>query len=241
MKKKLKKDINNKSSLMRNFKIALSDLKPIKTYFWFSFFLFFFVAVIGLIFPIFFEDNILELIKDLIDKTEGLGFVGLTRFIIFNNVQSAFLGMVLGIFLAVFPISVIIVNAYVLGFVADKSIAVEGILVLWRLLPHGILEIPAILISVALGIKIGIELMTNCIFYYNKKINNLSLSLLILLSIIFLPISFIVYMVISLSDNKLRIKLIDNLIYSFRIFVFIVLPMLIVAGIIEGSLIWLLG
>ena len=241
MKKEIKQSTKKPNFIYENFKKSLADLKKIKTYFWFSFFLFFIVTFIGMIFPTFFEKQILKLIKNLISQTEGLGPFELIKFIMYNNMQSAFLGMILGIFLAIFPLGIIIVNAYVLGFVANKTIAIKGVLVLWRLLPHGIFEIPAILISVSLGIMIGISLMKDCIKSHYKNISNLNLSLLIILSMIFLPISFVIYMAITLTKTNLRKKFFSNLIFSLRIFILIVIPLLVIAGIIEGLLIFLLA
>ena len=231
----------NQNFLKKNLLISIKDLKKIKFYFFFSLILFFFITFIGLTLPIFFEEQILKLIEELIKQTQDLGFFELIWFIILNNTKSAFFGIILGIFLGIFPIAIIILNAYILGFVANKSIALGGFLVLWRLLPHGIFEIPAILISVALGIRLGIGLMKNCIFYYNKKINNLNLSLLIFISILFLPISFIIYFILTIKETKLKKNFYDNFILSLRIFIFIIIPLLIIAGIIEGSLIWLLS
>tara|TARA_Y100000034_G_C6716675_1_gene316852 strand:- start:368 stop:697 length:330 start_codon:yes stop_codon:yes gene_type:complete len=105
--------------------------------------------------------------------------------------------MALGIFLGIFSFLILIVNGYVLGFVASKSVAVEGILVLWRLLPHGIFEIPAVMISAGLGLKLGAYL-----FVKHKK-----------------------------GDFK------QWLLNSLRVFLFIVVPLLIIAAIIEGILI----
>ena len=79
-------------------------------------------------------------------------------FIFLNNIQSAFLGFILGIIFGIIPLTILIVNGYILGFVMNKSVAVEGILIIWRLVPHGIFEIPAILISTSLGIKLGTDL-----------------------------------------------------------------------------------
>ncbi len=234
--------LNKKPNFIyENFKTSLRDLKKIKTYFWFSFFLFFLIAFLGSLFPIFFEEQILRLIRNLISQTRGLGPLGLIKFIMYNNMQSAFLGMTLGIFLAIFPLGIIIINAYVLGFVINKTVAVEGILILWRLLPHGIFEIPAILISVSLGIMIGISLMKDCIKSHYKNISNLNLTLLVILSIIFLPISFIIYMAITLTKTNLRKKFFNNITLSLRIFILIVIPLLVIAGIIEGFLIFFLS
>ena len=192
-----KKSKETKGFISENFKVSLKYLRETKNYIWTAFFLFLIFGLIGFLFPIFFEEQILDLIKELIAQTEGLGTFGLTKFIFLNNIKSSFFSMALGIFLGIFSFLILIVNGYVLGFVASKSVAVEGILVLWRLLPHGIFEIPAVMISAGLGLKLGAYL-----FVKHKK-----------------------------GDFK------QWLLNSLRVFLFIVVPLLIIAAIIEGILI----
>lgn len=256
--------------IYKNFIKSLRSLKLIKYYFLFSLILFFFITFVGLILPIFFEEEILKLIQELISQTENLNLLELIRFIIVNNIQSSFFGIILGIFLAVFPVLIIIINAYVLGFVMSKAVELDGILVTFRLLPHGIFEIPAVLISVSLGIMIGINLMKNCIKYYNKNISYTKLLMLIFLSIlplfslillypsiaktedsgllslfIFLGfISFMIFLIytsLTLSKKELRKSFFNDLLFSSRIFILVVIPLLVIAGIIEGVLIFLMG
>lgn len=181
--------------IYKNFLMALKDLKKIKNYFIFSLVLFFSFSIIGIIFPHILEDKILELIKSLIVKTEGLNLIELFIFITSNNIQVSFFGMILGIFLGIIPSLALIVNGYVLGFVINRSIASEGIFIIWRLFPHGIFEIPAVLIGTSLGIKLGTDF---------KNIQK-------------------------------------NFKSSLRIFILILIPLLVIAGIIESFLVGLIS
>jgi len=185
----MKKRKNN--YIYKNFLIAIEDLMKLKTYFFFSLTLLILSSIIGLLFPEFFKEQIIGLIRTLIDKTEGLSTIQLISFITANNMQVGFFIMILGTIFGIVPVLALIVNGYVLGFVINSSIAAEGILVIWRLIPHGIFEIPAILISTALGMKIG--------------------------------------------TNLTKFK--QSLIEALRIFILIVVPLLVIAGIIEGLLI----
>ena len=125
----------------------------------------------------------------------------LINFILLNNLQSSFFGMIFGVLLGILPVIVIIANGYLLGFVASISIEAEGVLILWRLLPHGVFELPAVFISLGLGLKLG------TFIFQKEKIQSLK-------------------------------KYFWN---SLRIFLFIVLPLLIIAAIIEGSLMFMSG
>lgn len=236
--------VRKKNSLNKivndNFFNSINYLKKIKNYFFFSLLFFSLIVIIGFLFPIFFEQRILDIIESLVKQTEGLGLLELIRFIISNNVFSSFIAMITGVFLALPSLAVILVNGYILGFVAEKSVGIAGYSILLRLLPHGIFEIPAILISAALGIKLGILFMYDCIKKYYKKLNKLNTYLLILLSML-LPISFIIYLVLTINNKDLRKNLIGNLTDSFRVFLLVVIPLLVIAGIIEGILVWLLN
>jgi len=191
------------SFIDENLKQAGQHLAKIRNYALFSFVLFFLFAIIGFSFPIFFREQIIKIISELIKQTEGLSALGLIRFIMTNNIRSAFFGMIFGIFFGIFPLAVIIVNGYVLGFVAGQTAIANGVSVLWRLLPHGIFEIPAIMVATGAGLRLGMFLFT------------------------------------SGEKNWKEFK--KEFINAIRIFILIVIPLLVIAGIIEGLLIFVLG
>jgi len=190
--------------IYENFIESIKYLKNIKNYFWFSLILFAVIGVIGFIFPIFFEEQIIGFIQDLIEKTQHMNSLELTGFIIYNNIKSALFAVIFGIFFGVIPFVITVVNGYVLGFVSNKTVVAAGPGVLWRLVPHGIFEIPAILISVALGIRLGMFL-----FVYKGK-----------------------------NKKKEYWEWVKD---SLKVFLFIVIPLLVIAGIIEGLLIGLVS
>ena len=136
----------------------------------------------------------MKFIKDLIAQTEGLSAGGLISFIFFNNISSAFFGLFAGILFGIYPLFSTILNGYIIGFVGRLVSSEEGFFSLWRLLPHGIFELPAIFIAFGLGLKLG-----TVIFQKNSK-------------------------------KSFR----EFMIGSLKVFIFIILPLLIVAAIIEG-------
>ena len=186
-------------------KNAYSDswnyIKDSKAFIFLAIAIFVFTILLGYLFPIFFVDQINSYIHDLVSKTDGLGDVQLIGFIFFNNTFVAFISILSGILLGIIPIINTAVNGYVIGFVINLAISKSGVISLWSLLPHGMFELPAILISLGLGIKIG-----SFVFRRNKKL------------------TFKYYFLNSL-----------------KVFVFVVIPLLIIAAIIEGSLIALFG
>ena len=160
--------------------------------------IFFFFFLIGFALPIFFRATIFEFLSKLVGSLEGKSTFEIIQFIFFNNLKASFFALLFGIGLGVFPIVTGAINGYLVGFVAREVAGTEGILILWKLLPHGIFELPAVFFSMGMGMKVGFSL-------FNRK---------------------------KAKKNFQR-----NLIEAIRFFVFVVIPLLIVAGIIEGLLI----
>lgn len=143
-------------------------------------------------------NQILDYIQELIEMTQGKSLFELISFIFFNNLKSSFFGMLFGIIFGIFPIFSTFVNGYFLGFVSNLTIKENSFLILWRLLPHGVFELPAIFISLTLGLKLGSFL------FQKEKLE-------------------------SLRDYFKK---------SLMAFFLIVLPLLVIAAIIEGILIF---
>ncbi|WNY28133.1 hypothetical protein MmiEs2_03150 [Methanimicrococcus stummii] len=86
------------------------------------------------------------------------GSVMTLLFIFFNNIRIIFMLLFLGILFGILPVSIIIVNGFTIGLVAESTIKHEGILfLLIGLLPHSIIEIPTILLSAGIGLVLGIN------------------------------------------------------------------------------------
>ena len=198
----VKKRIKKKENFFkRNYKESWEFIKECKNFIYFGIGLFVLFALISFIFPTPAEiSNIIyQFIEDIVLKIENMNAIQLVGFIFWNNIKSAFMIFILGLGFGIFPISAAIINGYLIGFVARETVAVEGIFILWRLFPHGIFELPAILIAIGLGLKLGRG-------------------------------------VLGKRDNFKQV-----FIKSFKVFVFVVLPLLIIAAIIEGTLVYLVG
>ncbi len=175
-------------------------IKESKKFIYLVFFLFFFFGIVGFFFPApdAVIEQILKFIEELLTKIEGMNQFELINFILLNNLQSSFTSMIFGTLFGIFPLIAVIANGYILGFVSAMSVKAGGVLVLWKLIPHGIFELPAIFISMGLGLKLG---------------------------------TFI------LQKNKIE-SFKRYLWKSIIVFLFVVLPLLILGAIIEGSLIF---
>ncbi len=154
-------------NLKKEYIEAWNYLRESRKFIWIICGLFLFSSLIGFFIspPEAVLNQIIVFISDLLDKTSGMSSLELINFIFFNNLKSGFFGMVFGIFFGIFPIIYTLINGYVLGFVASMSVQSSGILSLWRLFPHGIFELPAIIVSFGLGLRIGAS-----VFNKNQKI-----------------------------------------------------------------------
>ncbi|MEJ8546646.1 stage II sporulation protein M [Brevibacillus borstelensis] len=104
--------------------------------------------------------SLLGQLKDVIDRIHANGGgVFATFWAIFsNNVTSSLMMMAMGLFFAFFPVFGLMANGVLLGFIFAKysSFGVSPWLVFAAgILPHGILELPAVLFAAGVGIRLG--------------------------------------------------------------------------------------
>jgi uncharacterized membrane protein SpoIIM required for sporulation len=198
--------------------------------------LFFFAMILAIVLPVplQLEQQILNFISEIIEKTEGMDSIQLISFIFFNNLQSSFFAMIFGLFFGLFSLVSSFSNGYLLGFVSLNAIKTSGIFIMWRLFPHGIFELPAVFISMGLGLRIGYEFMDKCIRNYYPKISRLNEGFLIFISILLFPISFLGYLFFNLKEKKLRRYYFELFSSSLLVFILVILPLLVIAAIIEG-------
>jgi len=188
----------NKLNTKKQFREALSYIKESAKYIYTAAILFGLGTIIGFVF----QDKLKfidEILKQLLRKTLDLNPIEMIFFILQNNLQSALISIILGVFLGIFPIFSTLSNGIILGYVLKQTLEVASILIWWRLIPHGIFELPAIFISFGLGIKLG--------FSFFQK------------------------------DPKKTFK--TRFYKSANTFLMIIIPLLIIAAIIEGILIFL--
>ena len=172
-------------------------IKESKKQIYFAIGLFIFFVLIGFFIapPKEFELQLIQKLKEIAMMFSGASLVQTIWMIFSNNIFVCFLSIILGILFGIFPFLILVSNGYLIGYVAQKAVSSEGILILWRLFPHGIFELPAVLISAGLGLKLGASL-------FNKQ------------------------------DFRIVFK------KSMLVFICIVLVLLLIAAIIEGTLVF---
>lgn len=98
------------------------------------------------------EDSLEEFVR----LAHGWGPLGLFVFIVINNVVKAGMMMCLGIVFGLVPIVFLVSNGIVLA-VAVAIVAEQGgvLVAVAGLVPHGIIELPAVLLAAAAGLRLG--------------------------------------------------------------------------------------
>jgi stage II sporulation protein M len=199
-KKRVKKGEKIATFFKDNYSKSWAYIKESKNFIWAVIILFSLSIVLGVLFqPPVIINLILDYIQEVLIKTEGMSTSSMIGFILTNNLQSGFMGIIYGVFFGIFPIMVTIANGYIVGYVSSSAVSSSGVSSLLNLLPHGIFELPAIFISFGMGLKFGT-------FVFHKEIIK--------------------------HFNKFFLN-------SLRVFVFVVLPLLVIAAIIEGVLMFI--
>ncbi len=94
----------------------------------------------------------LEMLKWILDQPPVL----IMLIIFLKNLLASAMAMLLGLGLGLVPLMVVTSNGFLLGIVGYASIQKAGSLFLAAgILPHGIIELPVVLVSIAIGFRLG--------------------------------------------------------------------------------------
>lgn len=148
-------------------------LRSLRLYILFSAFVFITGILLGCFFVSEFPEETRQLIEDL--KEFFTGEEEMTNFEIFlfileNNISKLFIILLLGIFAGIIPLIASFANGIILGIIGCfvvKNLSWQFFLA--GILPHGIIEIPVLILSTAMGMKIG-KIALWKLFGKNKKV-----------------------------------------------------------------------
>ncbi len=94
----------------------------------------------------------LEMLKWIMDQPPLLIMI----IIFLKNLLASATAMLLGVGLGLMPLMVVTSNGFLLGIVGYGVVQKEGWLYLAAgILPHGIIELPVVLVSIAIGFRLG--------------------------------------------------------------------------------------
>lgn len=106
--------------------------------------------------------DILEELLGVFPELEKMDITQFFLFILFNNVLKSFLWMILGIVGSIPPIFYTAFNGFLIGNISYFVAQENGIVfTAAALIPHGIIEIPTILLSQAAGMGLGYALINS--------------------------------------------------------------------------------
>lgn len=102
----------------------------------------------------------MEMLGELAEKFasyKDLSPLWLFLFILANNASKAFILLLMGILLGIPPLLTVISNRYILGIACEwASVEMGRTSMLKAILPHGVLELPALIISMSYGLWLGV-------------------------------------------------------------------------------------
>jgi len=102
------------------------------------------------------QENYIEMFKDSFGWMKTLSPLSIMLVIFLNNAVKSLFVIVLGTGFGIVPIIFVGGNGIILGLIANEVSKQQGVIfVLAALVPHGIIEIPMILISAGLGLRLG--------------------------------------------------------------------------------------
>lgn len=115
-----------------------------------------FAGIMQSVTPPEFVGQVLDQLIAIIDEIGVSNSVDIFAFILINNLIAVFSVIIGGIIFGISPVLSSAVNGYIIGIVVGQMInSGDGWLVLPGILPHGILELPALFIAIALGLRLG--------------------------------------------------------------------------------------
>jgi len=121
--------------------------------------LFILSLIIGLMISVIypgFSENYFEMFQQSVGWITTLNPLAIMLVIFLNNAIKSLVALVLGIGLGIIPFLFVAGNGIILGIVIGFISRQQGALfVIAALLPHGIIEIPMVLISAGIGLKLG--------------------------------------------------------------------------------------
>ena len=100
-----------------------------------------------------------QLSGNLKDSTERyptwIIFLAFFAVLFLNNSFTCFLDIILGPLIGIFPLFSVFINGGLLGWFAKE----QGLIIFLAIVPHGMFEIPAFLLSTSIGLRLGREVL----------------------------------------------------------------------------------
>jgi len=114
--------------------------------------------VLGIAAPLDIFLGLWQELGDLLGPLETINPLLLFFIIFVNNAVKALVAIGLGILVGIPPVLFVGINGFILGAVVSWAKSVQGLgYVVASIAPHGVIEIPMLLLATALGFMVGLE------------------------------------------------------------------------------------
>jgi len=158
------------------------------------------------------ETTIYNGLKDMIEPAKTYSPIQLFALIFFKNSIVAIISVLSGIIFGIIPILIIFTNGLILGIISYVILGQYNILILSAgILPHGIIEIPALILSAASGIRLW-QSLYHRILYDKGELGNEFLSIIAFFTLIIMPMLAIA----ALIETFITPHILDSAIILFN-------------------------
>ncbi|WP_406661037.1 stage II sporulation protein M [Methanolobus sp. ZRKC3] len=99
-------------------------------------------------------------LEELAEMLRDMSAIQIMLLIFVNNAVKMFITILSGVIFGIVPLGFLILNGFVLGVFIHLQVIENGpLFIIAGLVPHGIIEIPMLLLTSAMGFKLGHQLM----------------------------------------------------------------------------------
>lgn len=99
-------------------------------------------------------------LEELVQRLQNLSPLEIMLIIFINNIIAMFIAVLFGIALGIVPFLVLVLNGFIIGTIVRMLLLEMGWgFIIAGLVPHGIIEIPLLLLSTSIGMRIGFEVL----------------------------------------------------------------------------------
>ncbi|MCR3883132.1 stage II sporulation protein M [Methanotrichaceae archaeon M04Ac] len=142
-----------------NWKEDVTYIRSIRPYILLSVFLFLAAAILGFVISIFQPDLASAYVGDVAEKLRWILELSPAKMMVAifaNNLLASSMALLLGVGFGIVPFIVVVVNGLVVGLVVHQAVLAGGAaFVIVAILPHGIIELPTVLVCIAVGFRLG--------------------------------------------------------------------------------------
>jgi len=161
-------------------------------------------------------DSQLEALKKIAETalSDSKGWTSLFWTIFLNNARAALIFIVSGIFFGIPSLALLIMNGITIGYISVVTTQQQSLTTLLKgIVPHGVLELPAIIVASALGLRLGILLAKWVVSLASPKRSSLAWTQLRGFGASLLPLFIVIVIVLlvaALIESTLTFTLIKG-------------------------------